>query len=288
MKNFCNICPRNCNVDRTKNIGFCGVDNNIYINKIMIHHFEEPCVSGNDKIKGSGAIFFASCNLKCVYCQNYKISRTVNGTKFSPRELADVMRELETEGAYNINFVTPTHYTKQIIEALKIYKPNIPIIWNTSGYEKAETIEMLNGLVDVFLTDFKYYSPEISMKYSLAKDYYNYASESLKKMREIVPTDEFEDGMIKKGIIVRHLLLPNNVKDSIEVLKSIKKLIGLPILSIMSQYTPMQKYDYNELNNYIKPIEYKIVLLKAQELGFDRIYIQDFSSADSKYTPDFD
>ncbi len=287
MNNFCNICPRNCNVDRSKNVGFCGVDNNIYINKIMIHHYEEPCISGDDKIKGSGAIFFASCNLKCVYCQNYEISRTVSGTKYSPKDLADIMRKLEMNGAYNINLVTPTHFTKQILEALKIYKPRIPIIWNTSGYEKVETIEKLKGWVDVFLTDFKYYSPKVSMNYSSAKDYYKFASEALKKMREIIPIDKFENGMIKKGIIVRHLLLPNNIKDSVNVLENIKSLIGNPILSLMSQYTPMQKYEYEELNNRIRPIEYKMLLSKAEKLGFDKIYIQDFSSADSKYTPDF-
>ena len=283
----CNLCPRKCNIDRSKNVGFCGVGNDIYIAKVMLHHFEEPCISGSLQARGSGAIFFAGCNLKCVFCQNKKISRGAYGTIHTPKTLANIFKELESQGAYNINLVTPSHYTRQIIEALDIYKPNIPIVWNSSGYESYETILSLKGYVDIFLVDFKYYSDTLALKYSKAQDYLSNIQKVLPLMRNIQPKDTFKDGLMQKGIIVRHLLLPTHIEDSYNVLNEIKRLIGYPILSLMSQYTPMEEYLYKELNQHIRPLEYKLLIKRALSLGFDKIYTQELDSASSVYTPDF-
>lgn len=290
MENLCNICPRNCNIDRNKSLGFCKATNNPKISKVMLHYFEEPPISGvGENANGSGTIFFSSCTLKCIYCQNYEISTSCDGKEITIEVLSDLFKQLERAGANNINLVTPTHYTKQIIEALDIYKPNIPIVWNTSGYEKPETIEMLKDYVDIYLTDIKYVSPELSGKYSFAKNYFENCSKSILKMRENQPEDVFENGLMKKGIIIRHLVLPSSTDDSKAVINWIYDNLGPnTYLSLMSQYVPMANAkQYSEINRKIKPIEYKVLVNHLEKLDFKNVFLQDYSSATTDYTPNF-
>ncbi len=290
MENLCEICPRDCKVNRSKNLGYCRSSEKVKISMVMLHHFEEPIISGENEIdNGSGTIFFSSCSLKCCYCQNSEISAGGLGKEITIQKLAEIFKELEKKGAYNINLVTPTHFASQIIEALKIYKPNIPIVWNTSGYEKPETIKKLAGFVDVFLTDFKYFSPEIAEKYSRAKNYPEMCKTSILEMRKIVPDDKIENGLMKSGLIVRHLVLPNQTKDSLNVIDWVNNNLGnKTYFSLMAQYVPMAKAkDYPEINRKIKPIEYKVLIKKLNELNFTNAYLQDYDSANTTYTPNF-
>lgn len=285
----CEICPRKCSIDRRKDKGYCSQTEKIKISKVMFHHYEEPCISGNDKDKGSGAIFFTGCNLKCVYCQNYPISHNCKGKYISTRKLAILFKKFEKKGALNINLVTPTHFTNQIIEALKIYKPSIPIVWNSSGYETKENIKKLKGYVDVYLVDLKYMDNQLAKKYSKANNYVENACESILQMRKNQPEDKFENGYIKKGLIVRHLVLPNNTDDSIKCLNYISENLGCKtIVSIMSQYEPRYEANkFEEINRKITPLEYKRIVNHALKLNMMNCYTQDLSSADSKYTPKF-
>ncbi len=282
----CAICPRKCNINRAKNLGFCGVKEKIKISKVMLHQFEEPIISVN---KGSGAIFFAGCNLKCVFCQNYKISHKLKGKYISIKKLANIFKKLEKKGATNINLVTPTHYTTQIIDALKIYKPKIPVVWNSSGYETPQTIEILKDFIDVYLVDLKYFSNQLALKYSKAGDYFENASASIIQMKKNQPKDIIENGIIKKGIIIRHLVLPSHTDDSIKCLNFIENNLGTnTIVSIMSQYEPTyEAVNYPEINKKITPLEYKRVVNYAINLGLKNAYVQELSSASSIYTPKF-
>lgn len=296
MKNLkCNICPRNCNKNRTTELGFCNSYNNIRISKVMIHKFEEPCLVGFNNIvtknPGSGAIFFSGCNLKCIYCQNYNISQIEHGKEITISTLVSLFKQLEKKGVLNINLVTPTHFTNQIIEALKIYKPNIPIVWNSSGYEKPETIQKLKNYIDIFLVDFKYFNDNLAFEFSRAKNYPENAKNVLLECKKICPVDEFDaNGHIKKGIIVRHLCLPNCTNDSKQIIDWIANNLGRQtILSLMSQYVPMYKaLENNKINRKLKPIEYKILVNYLKEKGFNNAYIQDFDSQNKDYTPDFE
>lgn len=282
------MCPRRCGTNRETDNGFCG-EKSLRVSHVMLHHWEEPIISGAETDAGSGTIFFTGCNLKCVYCQNHEISRNGEGLRVSVGELVEIIKDLENAGALNINLVTPTHFTDEIIEALKLYKPQIPIVWNTSGYEMPKTIERLKGFVDVFLTDLKYYDHNLSKKYSKAENYFEYASKSVIAMREIVGEDEIKDGLIKKGIIVRHMVLPNNSSDSVKILEWIKENLGTQtIVSIMNQYTPCADVkDYPEINRRVSPLEYKRVVNKAISLGFNTIFTQDNASASTEYIPSF-
>ena len=285
---LCNMCPRKCNVDRTNSSGFCGVNNKIIIRKVMLHTFEEPILTSSSD-KGSGTIFFAGCNLGCVYCQNYDVSHSNKGKEISINELVDIFKLLENSGAGNIDLVSPTHFADQIIEALKIYKPKIPVIWNTGGYENPETIAKLNGLVDIYLTDFKYKDNNLALKYSKSNNYFENAKNSLETMKKQQMKNVFVGGKLVSGIIVRHMVLPSFVKDSIAVLDTIKEILGNEaIISIMSQYVPMGKaHEYNEINRRITPLEYKTVVAHATKLGFKNAFIQDLESASCSYTPNF-
>lgn len=277
-----------CGVNREIKIGFCG-EKNIRVSHTMLHHWEEPIISGEESDAGSGTIFFTGCNLKCVYCQNHEISRNGDGELVSVLGLVEIIKNLEKQGALNINFVTPTHFIDEIIEAIKIYKPKVPVVWNTSGYELPEKIEELKGFVDVFLTDLKYFDKELSKKYSKAENYFDFASKSILKMREIVGEDKIVDGLMKKGIIIRHMVLPNCTSDSVKVLEWIKESLGTDtIISVMNQYTPCADAEfYQEINRLVKPLEYKRVVNKAIDLGFKNIYAQDNSSASTDYIPKF-
>ena len=298
--NNCKMCPRECGADRYSGRGICGEGAEMRISKIMLHRFEEPCISGNQSYstsnendaRGSGAIFFSGCPLHCIYCQNNKISSGGKGDLFSPRQLADEMLHLQEIGAYNINLVSPTHFTYQIIEALDIAKPKleIPVVFNTGGYEKAETVKRLEGYADIFLTDFKYGSSETASKYSAAPNYVEVAARSLKVMLEITGTPVFdENGMMKKGVILRHLVLPGCRQDSVKALQTVANTVPSQsiLLSLMSQYTPeFAPENIKELRRRITSFEYNFVLSEAEKLGFDG-FSQAPSSATSAYTPEF-
>ncbi|MBQ8140396.1 MAG: radical SAM protein [Clostridia bacterium] len=289
----CNLCPRSCGAERNnEKTGFCGTGDRILVSRVSLHAFEEPSISGK---RGSGTIFFLGCNLRCVFCQNKGISRGEGaGREISAEELAKIMLALEHGGAHNVNLVTPTHFTEQIAEALELARPklHIPIIWNSSAYESAETLKKLEGLVDVYLPDFKYASAELAEKYSSAPDYPAAAADALLEMfRQTGEIKEDGGGMITKGVIVRHLVLPSHRKDSIAVLEKLSAI--LPVdkikLSLMSQYTPDFALDcpFRELHRRLTTFEYESVLRRAEDLGFDG-YFQRLSSSDTAYTPDFD
>lgn len=287
MENVCTICPRACKVDRTTTHGFCGQSKDIKIAKVMLHKWEEPIISGEN---GSGAIFFSGCNLKCIYCQNYQISSLGNGEQISVEKLADIFKTLENMGANNINLVTPTHYSYQIVEALKIYRPNIPVVWNTSGYESVETLEKIKDYVDVYLTDLKYYSKALSTELSGATDYFDVATKAILKMRENQPKDVIQNGLMKKGLIVRYLVLPSLYRDSFAILEWIKENLGTDtFVSIMSQYTPCYKaLKHKKLKRKLKRKEYDEVLKKVVELDFKNGFAQDLESSSTKFIPDFE
>lgn len=261
----------------------------VKIAKIMLHHWEEPCVSIKN---GSGAIFFSGCSLKCVYCQNVDISHDCYGQEYTVEELAKEMLSLQEKGACNINLVTPTHYADKIRASLDLIKGEIkiPVVYNTSGYELDTEIEKMAGYVDIFLTDAKYFSPELSQKYSSAKDYYSVFKSALSQMLKIAPRCVFDsDGLMQKGVIVRHLVLPTLRHDSIAILQDLKDSFDISSfkLSLMAQYTPeFCKECCPELKRKITTFEYNSVVDAAIELGYDG-YIQDKSASSVKYTPKF-
>lgn len=284
---FCNLCPRQCNIDRNKFAGFCGVTNNVKIARASLHFWEEPIISGKS---GSGTIFFSGCNLKCVYCQNYDISHKGFGKEITIERLAQIFKELEEKGANNINLVTPSHYVTQIVEALKIYRPNIPIVYNTSGYDSVETLKKLNGYVDVYLTDLKYFSEELSKKYSKAENYFKITTQAILEMVRQQPNNVYnEKGMLIKGVIVRHMVLPGLMSDSYKVLDWILENLGSDALvSVMGQYTPYFNVEsYPEINRKLKPIEYKLVLNYFNKIGLKNGFMQSLESATEDYIPPF-
>ncbi len=286
MTNTCLLCPNACKVDKNSNKGFCGTDNNIVIAKYYLHKFEEPMVSGNN---GSGTIFFCGCSLKCVFCQNYELSRSMRGKVVSINQLADIFKELENMGAHNINLVNPTHYSDQIIKALKLYKPNIPIVYNTHGYEKIEILKQLNEFVDVYLPDVKFFSPNVSKRYCCKENYFQIASnavEFMAKSKSIVFSD---NGLIKSGVIVRHLVLPQNVSDSKKILDWFVNIKDLAYINVMSQYTPFGQIDlFPELQRKLTKREYKNVIDYAISLGLEKMLYQDYKSASTDYIPTWD
>ena len=282
----CNNCPRRCNVDRRKAVGFCGMPENVEIAKAGLFQWEEPCVSIG---AGSGAIFFTGCNLKCVFCQNWELSSNHVGKKIDVQQLANIFKKQEELGAQNINLVSPSHYYKQIIEALKIYRPSIPIIYNSNGYDSVESIAELRDYIDVFLVDIKYVDANLSNRLSHASDYFSVAEKAVTQMLKNQPRIVMQNGAIKKGVIVRHLVLPNHTDDSVKVLEYLSKYRSQILLSIMSQYTPVYKAsEHADINRKLKPIEYKYVVDKARQLGFENGYIQDFTSSDCKFIPSWD
>lgn len=287
----CRLCPRNCGVARASGqLGFCRADATPRVARYAPHMWEEPCLSGKN---GAGTIFFSGCSLGCVYCQNRDISRGQIGEKADDQRLAEMIYELVDMGVHCIEFVTPTHHTDSVVRVLERVKPSlrIPTVWNSGGYEKAETLKMLDGLIDIYLPDFKYGTKETAEKYSAASDYPEYAVAAVREMFRQTGRAEFDrNGMMKKGVIVRHLVLPGNRNDSVEVLKRLSE--SLPVndirLSLMSQYTPDFAADtpHTELQRRVTTFEYKYVLKAAESLGFDG-YFQERSSADKKYTPEF-
>ncbi len=288
----CNLCPRKCGANRScDEIGFCGASDKIKIARSSLHFWEEPCISGD---AGSGTIFFSHCTLKCVYCQNYNISTKNQGKFVTESELADCFLDLQNQGALNINLVTPTHYVPQIIKALKIAKEKgltLPVLYNTSGYENPETLELLRGYVDIFLPDFKYFSDDFAKRYSGAKDYPEVAKKAIAKMFDLVGKCEFdENGIIKKGVIVRHLMLPGLENDSKDILEYLYRAYGDNIfISIMSQYTPLSTLpkEFPELATPIDMAVYDKVLDFAVDLGIENAFIQEGESASESFIPEF-
>ena len=243
----CTLCPKNCQVNRNKGeIGFCKSTNKIKISKYYLHKWEEPPITGKN---GSGTIFFTNCNMRCIFCQNYYISAMGNGKEITEEEFSNICLELQHQGATNINLVTPTHYVPLIVEGLTLAKSkglNIPIVYNTSSYENVETIKMLKGLVDVYLPDLKYYNNTYSLKYSHVNNYFEYAKKAIYEMYKQVGRCKFnKEGNLKKGVIVRHLLLPGMEEDSKKILKYLYDTYKDNIyVSIMNQYTPIKKLKY--------------------------------------------
>lgn len=288
----CMLCPRECQADRTLNKGYCGTTEEVYVSRVSLHMWEEPCISGD---KGSGTVFFSGCPLHCVYCQNAKISDGEKGKSYTVRMLADGFLSLMKKGANNINLVTPTHYIVQITEALKIAKTEgltIPVVYNTSGYEKVESLKLLTGLVDVYLPDCKYFSLEPARKYSNAPDYFEVAIKAIEEMYKQVGTPVFDDnGIMKKGVIIRHLLLPGQLADSKAVIKALYDKFGDNVyLSIMNQYTPMDSVaeKYPELARKVSEAEYDELVDYAIELGVENGFIQEGETALESFIPDFD
>ena len=283
----CYLCPHMCGADRPGNRGFCGADA-LKIARAAPHYHEEPCLSGKN---GAGTVFFSGCPLSCVFCQNHEISDECKGKEITVGRLAEIIKELEDRGCHNIDLVSPTPYTDDIIAALDIAKPKIPVVWNTSGYERVPTLKKLRGYVDIYLPDFKYISPEWAERYSGAADYPGIASAALEEMLYQQPEREYgEGGIMKKGVIVRHLVLPSHRTESIAVLDYLKENFDITkfTLSLMAQYTPMHRAsEFPEINRTITKFEYRSVAEHAQSLGFD-CYYQEIASADEKYTPDFD
>ena len=287
----CKICPHNCNVNRLNGkIGRCKCTDKIKIALASVHNYEEPCISG---INGSGTIFFSNCNMNCIYCQNYEISQLGKGNEISIKELADIFINQQEKGVNNINLVTPTMYAFQIIEAIKLAKKNgliIPIIYNTNGYEKIETLKALQGYIDVYLPDLKYYSNKLSIKYSKVNNYFSVATEAIKEMYRQVGTPKFnEDGIMQRGIIIRHLVLPNYIQNSKNILKWIKENMPQDVyVSIMAQYFPTYKAKEDELlNRKLTKKEYKEIENFLYTLDLKNGYIQELGEHEEEYVPDF-
>lgn len=300
MSELCNICPRQCNIDREISAGFCRAcgNNNVTVSRAALHFWEEPCISGE---RGSGTVFFSNCNLKCVFCQNAEISVNSKGKEISCNRLADIFLELEDKGAENINLVTPTHYSYQILKALDMVKDklDIPVVMNCGGYESVETLKMFDGYIDIYLPDLKYKSSELSGKYSSCPDYFEKASEALKEMHRQVPKliwdrgiQDYDMKILKKGLIIRHLVLPGCYHDSLDILDWLNNCKFLTkynfLLSLMSQFTPTEAcMSFPELNRRITTFEYEKVVSRAGQYGF-RGFIQERSSAQEEYIPPFD
>ena len=285
----CTLCPRECGADRTVTTGFCGVGASVTAARAMLHLWEEPCVSGT---RGSGAVFFSGCPLRCVFCQNHDLSHGGFGAPISAKRLAEIFFSLQEQGAHNLNLVSPTQYLPGIIEALDIAKPRlaIPVVYNTGGYEKPEAIRALRGYVDVYLTDMKFFSPELSARYAKAPDYFDRALEALQAMlAETGPCTFDGEGMIRSGVILRHLVLPGCRRDSMELLRAVADAVDISALklSLMSQYTPdFAPEGEKNLRRRLTTFEYESVLSEAARLGYDG-YRQELPSSDKKYTPDF-
>lgn len=288
MSKKCNLCPRECNVDREHQTGFCGVSDRIKVAKAMLHFGEEPPISGGS---GSGAVFFSGCNMRCAFCQNFKISHDGCGKEISVDRLSDIFLELQEKGADNINLVTATHYADKAARAIEIAKPRlkIPVIFNCGGYEKIETLKMLEGLVDIYLPDVKYFDESLAFRYSGAREYFESAFAAVKEM--VRQTGSYvidENGLLKKGVIIRHLILPSCYKDSILLFQHLAAFKDQVLISLMRQYFPCGKAsELPEINRKLTTFEYRKVLDECEKLGFDG-FIQEKESACGDMTPEFD
>ena len=287
---LCTLCPRKCNIDRSKAKGFCGASEIPTVSKVMLHQWEEPCICyGN----GSGAVFFSGCQLRCVFCQNHEISSNLMGKEVNSADLSDLFLHLEERGACNINLVSPTPYLATIIPAIekaKVHGLAIPILFNSGGYESVEALTHLEGLVDIYLPDFKFYSKDLSIRYAKASDYAERALDSITEMVRQTAAPQWNGEHLKKGVILRHLVLPGASSDSVAIIRTLAERFKKDslILSIMRQYTPLHRAkDFPELCRKITSLEYNRVIEAAKELGFLNIYTQRSESVGKKYVPDF-
>lgn len=289
----CELCPRKCGVDRSMSRGYCGMGDQLTAAKAMLHYWEEPCVSGE---RGSGAVFFSGCVLKCVFCQNYDISAEQKGKIISAERLVKIFLELQQQGAHNINLVNPTHFVPQIINAVQTARDrglSLPIVYNSGGYERVETLRMLDGIVDIYLPDVKYFDNGLAKALSDAPDYFETAMSALSEMIRQTGKPQLDpNGIMRRGTIVRHLVLPGQYKDSIEIIKRVGERFGGDILfSLMSQYTPFGKVKtdkrFEKFNRRITTFEYRKALDAVYETGMNG-YMQEKSSAKEEYTPEFD
>ena len=285
----CEICPRKCKVNRYEKKGYCRCDDKVRIALVSKHYFEEPCISGRN---GSGTIFFSNCNLNCIFCQNHDISQGGKGIDVTVERLAEIMLEQQERGANNINLVTPTMYVEQIIKAIDIAKKgglNIPIVYNTNGYEEVETIKKLNGYIDIYLPDFKYFTNELAIKYSKAPNYFEKVTSALLEMQSQFDEYVFDGEIMKKGMIVRHLVLPNHIQNSKNVLKWIKENLRKDIyVSVMAQYFPTYKAIGDELiGRKLSFSEYRKIEQYFYGLDIKNGYIQDLGKHEEEFVPDF-
>ncbi len=288
--NSCHLCPRNCGINRNVAKGFCGASNQMKIARFSLHEWEEPCLSGTN---GSGTIFFTYCNLQCIFCQNYKISSEHVGREISILEFSDICLKLQKMGAHNINLVTPTHYVPLIVEGIRLARKHgltLPIIYNTSGYETVETIQMLNGIIDIYLPDFKYFDEKIAKPYSNVSNYTSYVKASLEEMVKQVGKPKYDkNGLLQKGVIVRHLCLPGLEEDSKNILKYLYDTYhNHIIISIMNQYTPVRNIpNFKNLNRTLTEEEYDEIIDYACDIGITNAFIQEGETQKSSFIPDF-
>ena len=287
---ICDLCPRNCHIERSEErFGYCGVGALPKIARAALHFDEEPPISGAN---GAGTIFFCGCNLRCVFCQNYEISARDTGTVITPYQLSEEYKRLEQLGAQNIEFVTPSHSVGAILESLTYYHPRVPLVWNSSGYDKVETLRQLDGVIDVYLPDFKYSDNALAKRLSNCPDYVETATAAITEMLRQCGDPVIEDGMMKRGVIIRHLVLPSHIKNSLGVLTAIKRnwCENHPtsaLVSLMAQYMPAGRAaDYPEINRRLTKREYQKVLDKLYDLELDG-FAQELSSADEKYVPEW-
>ena len=287
----CTLCPRQCGVNRSIKKGYCKTTDKLLVTRAALHIWEEPCISGEN---GSGTVFFGGCNLGCIYCQNNKIRDGKTGKEITVQRLAEIFFELKEKGANNINLVTPTHFVPHIIKALDIAKSqnlNLPIVYNTSGFEKPETLKMFEGYVDIYLPDFKYYNQESAKEYSNAPDYVEYVKPAIAEMLRQVGTPQFDEkGIMQKGVIVRHLLLPHHLEESKQIIKYLYDTYKDDIfISIMNQYTPMpQVADHSILKNKVTQKEYDDLVDYAVDIGVENGFIQEGETAKESFIPSFD
>ena len=283
----CTLCPRNCNVDRTAKQGVCRTDG-ILLSRVARHDWEEPCISGD---KGSGTVFFAGCNLHCRFCQNHDISVQPHGVQVSVHELADIFLYIQDMGWANVNLVTPSHFTDKVAQALQLAKPHltIPVVYNTSSYEKVSALKLLDGLVDVYMPDLKFCSPDVSRQLAAASDYFEVATQAINEMRRQQSKDVFDSqGYMTKGVIVRHLVLPSFVEDSKQVFDWIARFDKDIYVSLMSQYFPAKKDDkFPQLNRRLYKHEYESVKDYFFNVGLHNGFAQDVTSATVDYLPEF-
>ena len=282
---ICTLCPRLCGADRSQTVGYCGAGEKAVVARAELHFWEEPYLAGSG---ASGALFFSGCNLKCVFCQNQKISFYAQGEEKDAAGLADLFRFLEDEGAENIDLITPTPYANLIKDALDLYRPALPVIYNCGGYERAETIRSLEGYIDVYLPDYKYFDDALALRYSHAPNYREIAEKAMLEMRRQVK-DEVKDGVLKKGLAIRHLVLPTHAADSFRVLDRIAALFGKEVyLSVMGQYTPCGDLAvFPELKSPLKSLEYKAVVAHALSLDFTNAFCQEEGAASPDFIPAF-
>ena len=282
----CKLCPVECGANRLKSVGACGVDG-LRVAKFYLHPFEEPCISFG---KGSGTIFFSGCNLRCAFCQNYEVSRAKRGKAITPFELADIFKQLEDMSADNVSLVTPSHLTPYLVRAFEIYRPKIPVVYNTSAYEKISTLQQIDKYVDIYLPDMKFYSSALSKRYLGKEDYFDVASEAVAFMANSKPLQMTDDGKMLSGCIVRHLVMPLCTNDSKAILHWFKDTLPKDTyLSLMSQYTPFGKIDgMKELSRPITAREYAAVVDTAFDLGITNLFAQERNSSSEKYIPKWD